>query len=96
MVPPVGLQTQGGDQGVGDAVGLIDDVVVPEAEHAEAPGAEPGVAGFVIGAVGVLAAVALDDHARVEAGEVGAGEQADLHGPGHGGFHGERILLITC
>src|SRR5688572_30171901 len=62
-------------QGLGDhdddAIGVGEDVVVPEAQRAEAVRGEPGIAGCVGCAVGVLTAVKFDNESRFKASEVG-------------------------
>lgn len=53
-----------------DAVGVLQHVVVPEADHAVAVGFDHPGARFVSGAVAVLPAVELDSDARQTTGEV--------------------------
>jgi len=59
-----------GGRGVANALGIGEYVGVPEADYTPVLDGEPGVADFVIGVLGMLPAVGLDDQPCGRAGEV--------------------------
>ena len=53
-----------------DAVDILHDVVVPESQNAKAMFGEPSIAGGVASALGVLAAIDLDDKALLSTDKI--------------------------
>src|SRR5271167_1428822 len=65
-----GLSFEFGQEHLENSVQIIDDIAVPDADHAITQGAQLAVALPVFGAFGVLAAVELDNQAPLAANEV--------------------------
>src|SRR5262245_55786047 len=62
---------QGLGDGQEDAVHILHDIVVPETEYSVATFCEPRVTNCVMSAVGMLAAVNLDDELHAQTSEIG-------------------------
>jgi len=65
-----GLTFEAGQEGLENPGKIVDDIVVPDVDHAVAKGAQPTVALLVCSTLRVLATVEFDDQAPLAANEV--------------------------
>jgi hypothetical protein len=57
--------------GLGDARYIPQNVIVPETQHGEGLRLQVRIAALIIGALAMLAAIRLDNHALIEIDEIG-------------------------
>jgi hypothetical protein len=57
--------------GLGDALYIPQNVVVPETQHGEGLKLQVRIAALIIGALGMLAAIRLDNYPLIEIDEIG-------------------------
>jgi hypothetical protein len=62
--------SRGLDDGQQHSVHLLQHLIVPEAQHAKAESLESSISDLIVFAVGVLAAIDLNDKEVLQAGEV--------------------------